>query len=848
MRALLYVGGLVAIATAWRCYGDLGPLVGTWAFWSLSLLGAVAIVLSCATEHAGAPRPGWAASLALAFGSAWCALRGDAPGWSIAAIGLTALVLARFQRTTEAAHRAALLATALLTALVATELTTVLDLVRIPMTFVASALAAVLDLAGADAAASDDLVIVDGFMSSLGFRVTPFALGLSFHGLIAAHVLLLSWTGTRTTALRAAPWRPFAYFASACALRFLLLMAISVALEGTREYDDEHFPLETLLDWRYGLALDLVAGLIAARIFLLAPKVVAAPSGPALALRPRAVPVFATAAVAGVLLAGDRVFDCAGATKAGRIAIDEGHSQWEATDLELGRDYYGTESGYNYRTVVEWLELGYGPVRRLYDAITPALLEDFDVLIVKTPTRAFSADESDAIHAWVRRGGGLVLIGDHTNVFGTGSNLNALAEPFGFHYDYDCLFDHAQRFEELYTVETSLARHPILRPFESVRFEVGCSIDVNSADTRAVIVGRGLKSQPIDYRVANFYGKPRDQSQLRCGPFAQLVTRTFGSGRVVAVADSTLFSTFSICIPGRRELVEGMLAYANRTDAGENARRVARVLALLALGALAAFVRGRGLMVATAAVLFAAGSSRASIAAAESWLYPGHPASSSGAPSREVWFERSEAVDWAVERFIQDHERTYDLFLQYSVRTGQFPRLVEDLDTCLAGDAPLVLIDPDPAAAERAPELLEQLRRGRSVIVIESRPNALVDALATAGDIRVVAAAADETTLRLSSVHGPSVNLHVHPPARELIGGEALLVAERARAAEPSRRVVVGARARIGRGNLALITAGACFANSEHGYSYSMVPDADRRRLYEFQYDLLAAASSEIRP
>jgi hypothetical protein len=484
----------------------------------------------------------------------------------------------------------------------------------------------------------------------------------------------------------------------------------------------------------------------------------------------------------------------------------------------------------------------------LYDPITPATLDDFDVLIVKTPTRVFDAAERRAVHDWVKRGGGLVLIGDHTNVFGTSSILNALAEPFGFHYDYDCLFEEAHRFEENYLVEPQLARHPVLRPLEAVRFEVGCSIDIDSLDTRALIVGRGLKSQPIDYRVSNFYGKPRDQSQMRFGPFAQLAVRPSGSGRVVAVADSTLFSTFSICIPGRRELVEGMVAYVNRTDVGENVRRVARALGLAAFGAALLLMRGRGLFAASASALLVAGAMRASISASEEWLYPGHPASPAGVQSRELWFERSDGVDWAVERFIQDHDKTYDLFFQYAARTGQFPRIVEGLDACLAGDAPLVLLDPDASDAASVPAVLEHVRRGRSVIVIESRPSAFVDALASAAGISVSAPASDSTTVRLLSAYGPTAGAHAHPPARELSGGEPLLVAELARDGEPRRRTIVGTHVALGTGHLALITAGACFTNAEHGYSFSQVPDADRRRLYEFQFDLLAAASSEVAP
>ena len=41
----------------------------------------------------------------------------------------------------------------------------------------------------------------------------------------------------------------------------------------------------------------------------------------------------------------------------------------------------------------------------------------------------------------MRHGGGLLLIGEHTNVFQTGVHLNDIAARFRFRFRYDCVFD-----------------------------------------------------------------------------------------------------------------------------------------------------------------------------------------------------------------------------------------------------------------------------------------------------------------------------------------------------------------------------------------------------------------------
>ena len=74
------------------------------------------------------------------------------------------------------------------------------------------------------------------------------------------------------------------------------------------------------------------------------------------------------------------------------------------------------------------------------ESIDDESLSQCDVLVIKTPTEPFGSDEAAAIARFVGRGGGLLMIGDHTNCDRWSTHLNGVARPFGFQFRYDILF------------------------------------------------------------------------------------------------------------------------------------------------------------------------------------------------------------------------------------------------------------------------------------------------------------------------------------------------------------------------------------------------------------------------
>lgn len=294
------------------------------------------------------------------------------------------------------------------------------------------------------------------------------------------------------------------------------------------------------------------------------------------------VRVAALSGVATVCLALGILWDPVGERKGGRVGIDEFHSKWEPTDRPFDTEYYGHLSGYNYACIYDYSARHFA-MSRVTNALNDALLSDLDVLIVKVPTEPYAQPEIDAILRFVERGGGLLLVGEHTDVFGTGYNLNAIARRFGFGFRYDCLFGIESFFDQYY--EPSFVPHPVVQHLRGMDFATSCSIEPRGGTGRGVITSTGLKNSMADYHASNYYPQAVDHAAMRYGAFVQLWAARHGRGRVLAFTDSTIFSNFSVFEPGKSELWLGMVEWLNRQDALGQPRPLLLVLgsALLAL-------------------------------------------------------------------------------------------------------------------------------------------------------------------------------------------------------------------------------------------------------------------------
>ena len=190
-----------------------------------------------------------------------------------------------------------------------------------------------------------------------------------------------------------------------------------------------------------------------------------------------------------------------GHSKAGRVLIDEGHSEWEDTMRTFDTNWYGQASTYNYYCLRKFLENYYAVTVNLA-GITPQVLENQDIVILKCPTRAYAEKELEALFSFVGNGGGLFLIGDHTDVFGTSTVLNPLAKRFDISFDKNGQWDIDGQFS-VYNQPKTLG-HPVGRHTPAFLFATGCTLRAPVWSEKPVI-GYGMMTRLADYKNENFF-------------------------------------------------------------------------------------------------------------------------------------------------------------------------------------------------------------------------------------------------------------------------------------------------------------------------------------------------------
>jgi hypothetical protein len=448
------------------------------------------------------------------------------------------------------------------------------------------------------------------------------------------------------------------------------------------------------------------------------------------AKRPRAAGLAVTAALALALGAAFALFFGLrdyGEEKQGRVLVDEYYSDWEWTTDAYDDQWFGERSGYNYYCFYNYLDKFY-EVDRSMAPIGAEALRGADVFIMKTPTMPFGDEEIRLMGEFVEGGGGLYLIGDHTNVFGTDSYLNQISEQFGIRFNYDCTY-------ELGEGNLSEYDAPWLMPHQAVsglpHFLFATS-DTLSAKWQAdeVIVGYGLKNLQADYSQMNFFPEDAEAATMEFGLFLQSAAVAHGRGRVLAFTDSTVFSNFWMFMPGKPELLLGSVEWLNRSNAfpgGVAPREAAAALLALAAALCAiwgaiwgaarrkAFPLGLFALAAVAGALGGAGICHAAGALAARRPEPAKP-------MVDICFDREYSrfmLPDALEGFTSGMGEQLNTFYVWSQRLDYFPGVRDSLAGALRDGDLAVMAKPGRPVGNPA-KVLDAVRGGARLLILDN--------------------------------------------------------------------------------------------------------------------------------
>lgn len=531
-------------------------------------------------------------------------------------------------------------------------------------------------------------------------------------------------------------------------------------------------------------------------------------------------------AVAAALFTAAIYWDPPGRVKAGRVMFVERHSTWEPSTRPYDPTWFGEPSGYNYYAAFDYCRRYFEMSHLLEsEAIDDRRLAACDVLVIKTPTTRYTAQEVDAIQRFVNGGGGLLLIGEHTNFDRTSTYLNDISRRFGFTYRHDLLFGFDVAYDQVYRSPT--VPHPAVQYVPPMDFAVSCSIDPGTSRGKAAIASTGLWSLPPAYSTENFFPVPNHRPEMRCGAFIQLWAAESGQGRVLAFTDSTIFSNFALFEPGKLDLLMGMLAWLNQSNVIGDPRTTLFVLGLVPLAVAGWLLRRRPtcLVLLLAAGACGAVLSAQAVAAAHRWSVPRLQPQR---PMTRVMIDRTVSdVPLTKSGFTHPSGQGFGIVEQWTGRLGYFPSRASGREA-FSGQALLVLCPSRPVPDRYRQDLVDWVAKGGRLLVVDTPENngstanrllepfqlAVAHGHAWQGDLIVGADKSGVTVER----------------ACELSGGQTL-----ARVGDHPVAVV----ARHGQGAVMVLGFGSLLNDQHMGAYWNVEPDAPTRARYELFFRLM---------
>lgn len=533
-------------------------------------------------------------------------------------------------------------------------------------------------------------------------------------------------------------------------------------------------------------------------------------------------------------LAGYCWFSDPGSIKKGRILFDEYYSNWEWSDRKLNTEWFGIQSVYNYYCFADYLNHFYS-VETLKEVVTDEILAKHDVFIVKTPTNSFSEREIESIITFVKKGGGLFLIGDHTNVFGTTININPLAERFGITFNYDATYD--LRTSDLHFHEqNTLFKHPVVQEMPYFLFATSCSISA-PLSAEDIITASNLKTMYLDYSRGGFFPDKKKEKNYTFGLFLQSVGVKYGKGRVLAFSDSTCFSNFYMYIPGKPEYALGVINWLNRMNYYDQPVKALCLFLMILSLVFVAYIKfraetdvkaqssiSRGLLVFGGILGLSAGSMLFTFLTQTTYALPREHTQ-----MKQVGFENQYCnFKIPAKRLLHNPSIDFHTFYVWTQRLGYVPTLFSLEDSLDSFDL-VVFVNPEgDFSEEKLKKIEDYVTKGGRLLIVDHPKGKRSTAWQLLGrfKLKILYSQYQEKV----EIYDGTKSIGVIKSFAPVEGGEPLLFSK-------DRKPLISWVKR-GKGRVAVTACSTSFTNKEMGDTED-VPNKDQLFLYKMEFWML---------
>ncbi|MHA3690531.1 hypothetical protein [Akkermansia sp. AKK6] len=177
----------------------------------------------------------------------------------------------------------------------------------------------------------------------------------------------------------------------------------------------------------------------------------------------------------------------------------------------------------------------------------PKTREDSDLLVIINPT-SLPEGGSEALQSYLKSGGNVLVLGDHTDISGSMAVLNELLLPLGLEFYFDSGFPLSRSWKSTYeNFDHYRALNGDKLNIVS-RLSTGATLGVHSPLWEIVVSGRyffGDNGNRLNTENA-FLGDYSYQRGERVGDLPLVVQRAYGHGKVIVFGDTSTFQNVAI--------------------------------------------------------------------------------------------------------------------------------------------------------------------------------------------------------------------------------------------------------------------------------------------------------------
>lgn len=248
-----------------------------------------------------------------------------------------------------------------------------------------------------------------------------------------------------------------------------------------------------------------------------------------------------------------------------RIVFDESHGAWETAQGTFGSEDFGRSVNYTYTLLRGYAErlVGAGFLMNEDDPLP----EHEAVFVIKMPTKPIGKTFGDRLETWVRDGGRLMVVADHTDLYDTAQHLNQLLEPrFGIRIAANAVYDARG-------MPNAAARAPAavlagrIDGAGALEWQTGTSLIRVPPGTVTLSSFGPSFTESGDYARPNRFGPFEPRAELPYSVHPAVLVAPVGHGSVTMVLDSTPWSSFSLFKEAYTDLFRHLVALSGRPQA-----------------------------------------------------------------------------------------------------------------------------------------------------------------------------------------------------------------------------------------------------------------------------------------